>query len=255
MYRLAKWLFRPYTLLLLLMFLAVAFFWWRQREARRRLLWLIAPLLVLAIVSTPAVAFLVLGSLEWSYPPTVAVPQARDTIVVLTGSVLVPDAVRVEPELGDSSLYRCQHAAALYRRGQPCMVLVTGGKVDPDSPGPPCSEVMRDYLVQLGVKPSDIRVEAGSRNTYESAVACREILQSRSDGKVFLVTEATHMARSHACFTAQGIEVIPAPCAHRATEFRFEVGAFLPSVGALRNVETAAHEWIGMTWYWVHGRI
>jgi len=66
MYRLAEWLFRPYTLLLLLTVLAVANLWWRHREARRRLLWLIIPLLVLVTLSTPAVAFLVLGSLEWS---------------------------------------------------------------------------------------------------------------------------------------------------------------------------------------------
>ncbi|HUT14201.1 MAG TPA: hypothetical protein VMY42_27190 [Thermoguttaceae bacterium] len=66
MYRPAEWLFRPYTLLLLLTVLAVANLWWRHREARRRLLWLIIPLLVLVTLSTPAVAFLVLGSLEWS---------------------------------------------------------------------------------------------------------------------------------------------------------------------------------------------
>jgi len=255
MYRLVEWLFRPYTLLLLLMCLAVAYLWWRQRDARRRLLWLIVPLTGLMILSTPAVAFLVLGSLEWSYPPTTAVPEANDSIVVLTGNVLVPDAVRVEAELGDSSLYRCQHAAALYHRGQPCMVLVTGGKADPERPGPPCSEVMRDYLIRLGVESSDIQVEARSRNTYESAVACREIIQSRPGGKVFLVTEATHMARSYACFTAQEIDVTAAPCSHRATEFHWKVRTFLPSATALRSVETAAHEWIGMAWYWLHGRI
>ncbi len=73
------------------------------------------------------------------------------------------------------------------------MVVISGGKVDPETPGPACSEVMRDYLLQLGVKSSDLLVEDRSRSTYESAVACREILQSRPDGKVFLVTEATHI--------------------------------------------------------------
>lgn len=255
MYDYAVWFFRPYTLVLVLMALVLVGLWRRHREARRRLLCLIVLFLALAGLSTPVAAFLAMGTLEWSYPPTSVVPAADDTIVVLTGGVRTPDTVRQYAELGESSVCRCQHAAVLYHRRDACTVIVSGGKVHPETPGPPCSEVMRDYLVQLGVKRSHLLVEDRSRTTHESAVACREVLNSRPHGKVLLVTEATHMARSHACFRAQGMEVIPAACSHQATEFQFTLSTFLPSSGALKDVETAAHEWIGLAWYWLHGRI
>ena len=255
MYDFVTWFFRPYTLLLVCLIVALVRAWWLERECRRRLVWLIIPLLALISLSTPTAAFLALGSLEWSYPPTERTPNSDDVVIVLTGSMSIPDRVRRKAELGESSLYRSQHTAELYKRGAPQLVIVSGGKVDANRPGPACSEVMRDYLIQLGVEPSHILVEAGSRNTYESAVACRELLRSQPHDGVFLVTEATHMARSHACFRAQGIEVVPAPCHHRATEFRWSIWEFLPSSSGLNTVETAAHEWIGMIWYWLKGRI
>lgn len=255
MYYFIAWFVRPYTLLLLLTSAALFGMWRRHRDARRRALLLMAPLLALVVLSTPAVAFLAMGTLEWAYPPTTDAPNAGDIIVVLTGSMRAPDAVRARAELGENSIYRCQHAAALYERGEPCVVLVSGGKVHRETPGPPCSEVMRDYLVQLGVESSHLLVEDRSRTTYESALNCPEVFRPKSPDKVFLVTEATHMRRSVACFRSQGIEVIPAACHHRATEFRLGIWGFLPSASALVDVEAVAHEWIGLTWYWLHGRI
>ena len=72
---------------------------------------------------------------------------------------------------------------------------------------------------------------------------------------VLLVTDATHMRRSEACFRAEGIEVVPAACRHLATEFRCSPRKSLPSTSALKDLETAAHEWIGLAWYWLHGRV
>lgn len=105
------------------------------------------------------------------------------------------------------------------------------------------------------MRPSDVRVEDRSRTTHESAVACRGLLESRVGGRVLLVTDATHMRRSEACFRAEGIEVVPAACRHLATEFRCSPRKSLPSTSALKDLETAAHEWIGLAWYWLHGRV
>lgn len=255
MYYYLAWLCRPYTLLLLLMAVSLIGLWRRHRDARRRLPWLIVPFAALTGLSTPAVAFLALGTLEWAFPPTSAVPDVDDTIVVLAGSVHPASTPQQRAELGESTIQRCQYAAALYHHGGSCKIVVSGGKVRAETPGPPCAEAMGDYLAQLGVRRSHLVVEDQSRSTHESAVACREILDSQSHGRVFLVTEATHMARSRACFRAQGMEVIPAGCHYRAAEFRFKLSKFLPSSSALKNVETAAHEWIGLAWYWLYGRI
>lgn len=50
------------------------------------------------------------------------------------------------------------------------------------------------------------------------------------------------------------LEVVAA-CRHRATEFSWSIWKFLPSSGGLNSVEIAAHEWIGLAWYWMKGRI
>jgi hypothetical protein len=57
------------------------------------------------------------------------------------------------------------------------------------------------------------------------------------------------------CFRKQGFEVIPSGCHHKATEFELSMYTFLPAVEALGCSEEAAHEWIGLAWYWFAGRI
>lgn len=255
MYDLAAWAARPYTLLLVLAFAVLAYTYWRHQNARRCMAVLAGVLLALAITSLPAVAFFALGSLEWAYPATALVPSEGDVIVVLTGGMRPPDRAGGEAELQETSVCRCQRAAALYHSGEPCVVLVSGGKVHAETPGPPCCDVMKDFLIGLGVQPTHVRTEKRSRTTYESARHSAEILDSRPAGKVFLVTEATHMRRSVACFRKAGVNVIAVPCRNRATEFHWRISTFLPSVSALANVEAAAHEWVGLAWYWLHGRI
>ena len=70
-----------------------------------------------------------------------------------------------------------------------------------------------------------------------------------------LVTDAAHMRRSLAVFRATGLEVIPAPCNYFAGRFRWSPQMLLPASGALDNVDYAAHEWLGLAWYRLHGRL
>jgi hypothetical protein len=86
-------------------------------------------------------------------------PADARAIVVLGAGVVPPDGPRDRAELDHDSTLRCQHAARLYHQGRPCKVVVSGGKVDPDEPGPPVARVMADFLIQLGVRERD-RVNA-----------------------------------------------------------------------------------------------
>ncbi len=63
------------------------------------------------------------------------------------------------------------------------------------------------------------------------------------------------MPRALRCFRKQGIDPVPAACAHRAVDFRFELPAFLPSPGAMGDLTAVVHEWIGLAWYRARGRI
>jgi uncharacterized SAM-binding protein YcdF (DUF218 family) len=114
---------------------------------------------------------------------------------------------------------------------------------------------MRDCLVQRGVAPADLVVEAESRSTYENAVECRRLLEDRGIRKVVLVTEASHLRRAVGCFRRQGLEVVPCGCRYRAQRYEGQLSDFVPKPWALAYCQEAAHEWLGIAWYRLHGRL
>jgi uncharacterized SAM-binding protein YcdF (DUF218 family) len=255
MYHLVVYLLRPYTIVSLLTALAIANLWRRRRESHGRLLLVTLPYGVLTIMSLPEVSYLALGSLEWQCPPLRQRPADAEAMVVLGGSVLPVDAGRARAELGRSTFARCQYAIEFYRRSKPCPILVSGGKVDSDSSSPAVSILMRDFFLGQGVRPGDIIVEDRSLSSYENAVESARLLRAREIRKVVLVTEATHMMRAKGVFRRQGVEVVPAPCNFRAAKFDWSLFDFLPSPKAALDLQDVLHEWIGLAWYRLQGRI
>lgn len=252
MYRVLAYFFQPYTLLLVLIGLAILYLWRTQKEKRGRIRWLVFPFLGLIVLSIPAVSYLALASLEWRHPIQDERPADVEAIVVLGGGVLTPDDPETYPVLDSGSLYRCIHAAKLYHQGRPCPLVVSGGKWDPTAPGPPCSELMRDFLIQLGVRPSDLIVENVSRTTYENAVESGKVLNKR---RIMLVTEGSHLHRSVLCFEKQQFDVLPSGCRYRARGFKPSLFYFLPCPEGAVGCHIASHEWVGLTYYWLSGKI
>ncbi len=250
MYHAAAVLLRPLVLALLAVAVALAVLW-RRKESRRRLAALTAAFVVLTLLCLPVTAYLALGTLEWAYPPLSDRPSDVPVVVVLSGS-LRSGGPRIE--LGTDTLYRCIRAAELYRTA-PGPVLVTGGKVHPNDPGPPLAVAMRDFLATLGVRPEDVIVEPESRTTYENAVESARLLKERGIGRVVLVTDASHLRRAAACFRKQGVDVVPCGCRYRALALHGGAADFVPDPGAAAGFEAAAHEWVGIAWYWVTGKI
>jgi uncharacterized SAM-binding protein YcdF (DUF218 family) len=229
---------------------------WRRRRETKRFLWLVTvPASILLLFSIPAVNHLLVGSLEWQYPPAGERPPDCGAIVVLDAGVRFPDAGRPEAEPDLDSMRRCVHAARVYHQGPRCPVVVTGGTADVGGSGQVAAEVLADFLVRLGVKPSDLILEKRSRSTYENAVECRRVLEQRGIRRVVLVTDATHLCRAVRCFRRQGVEVLPSGCWYQASEFRWEAGSFLPHPAAAESSRAVFHEWAGLGWYWLRGRI
>jgi uncharacterized SAM-binding protein YcdF (DUF218 family) len=255
MYLLLTGLAQPTVLLVLLTALAVANLWRKHKESRRRLLLLTIPFVLMVVWWTPAVSYLTLGSLEWGYPPLDKRPEDVEAIVLLSGYVRVLDEEGTQVELGEDTLYRCLRAAEVYRQGKPIPMVVSGGKVDPDAPGPALAVAMRDFLRQQGVPNSDLIVEERSRTTYENAVECCRLLDERGIHRILLVTDATHLARAAACFRARGADVVPCGCRYRAARMMWSVGAFVPDPAAAGGTQDAVHEWLGRAWYRLRGRM
>ena len=53
----------------------------------------------------------------------------------------------------------------------------------------------------------------------------------------------------------QGMEVVPCGCEYRILDFEIGPSSFLPQPGAARGCQRAMHEWLGLAWYWLRGRI
>jgi uncharacterized SAM-binding protein YcdF (DUF218 family) len=246
-------LLQPYPVLFLLLGVGIANLWRRRRESKRRLFLITLAYVILAALSLPAIAHFSLGTLEWRYPPAEQRPDDAEAIVVLGGGVQSADATRLRAEMNSETLWRCLHAADLYRKGKSCPVIVSGGSSDTAPSDPPIALLMRDFLRDQGVTDGNLIVEDRSRTTHENAVECRKVLDERRIRKVILVTDAIHMFRAMRSFRKQGIDAVPSACAHRATQFGWGLFDFLPSANAVQNQERTLHEWLGFAWYWFRG--
>jgi uncharacterized SAM-binding protein YcdF (DUF218 family) len=254
MYFFFSQLVQPYTLGMLIAAFGLIMLWRKRREQRRRLLLVTVPFAVLFLLSVPVVSHLVLGSLEWQYPPQEKRPSGAGAIVVLGGGILYPPVEGAKPEVDQSSMERCVQAAKLYHQGKPCPVVVSGASEVSEEGGPSCADVMKDFLLRLDVRPADILIEGASRTTYENAVESCKLLKERRITRIVLVTQAFHMPRAVRCFRKQGVEVVPSGCGYLATEMKFSAHIFLPNAGAALRCELAFHEWLGSLWYRLHGR-
>jgi uncharacterized SAM-binding protein YcdF (DUF218 family) len=253
-YALLSYFAQPSVLIYSALGVALLRAWWVKPELRRALRGAVCFYLLFVAISLPATQHAVLRMLERQYPPSNSSIPTADAIVVLSGDVLQPDGLRTEAEPGPRTFYRCLHAADLYSR-KPCPVIVSGATSDPDGEETGCAVVMRELLIKLGVKPADLIVENGSFSTYENAVACKKIMDEKSFQTAVLVTDATHLPRAVRCFQSAGAKIIPSGCMYRSSRPSADYTEFVPRVDAAQWVDRACHEWQGIAWYWLRGRI
>ncbi len=124
---------------------------------------------------------------------------------------------------------------------------------------------MAALLEMLGVPRSAMWFEPDSRNTYESAVSCKTILQAKGIHRIILVTSASHMPRSVGLFEHQGFEVIPAPTDFVVTRLTWDefvkggpaswVMQLLPSVDDLATTTRMLKEYFGIFIYRMRGEL
>lgn len=255
MYSLVAQLLDPFTFASVCLAGAMIWTWRTQKPRSRALVVAIIVSALLLAVSTPLAGRLAQGSLESAYPRVSLNLTPEDTLVVLSGGMIVEDDEGKEVRLASDTLQRCHHAAKLYHKAGGCRVLLTGGKVDWSEPGPTLSAAMRDCMLTLGVRPDDVVLEEQSSTTYENALYSKPLLDSASSGRIYLVTEAIHMFRSERCFRALGVAVTPAPCDHHLGRQGITPLTFIPASRGAMGVSRAAHEWLGCVWYWLRGRI
>jgi uncharacterized SAM-binding protein YcdF (DUF218 family) len=208
-------------------------FWWRRFG-----LWCVfATSVAVVLLALLPVGLWLIKPLEARFAIPVNVGSV-DGIIVLAGSEQVKSSERhSQPQIGEAG-DRLTTFLAL-ARAQPDARLVYTGAYQ--------SAVARLVLVGAGLSEERVQFDELSKNTCESAVATRALAGAQSGGRWLLVTSASHMPRTMACFRASDWEVVPYPTDFRAGRWRF---SFLDN---LDLIDTAVHEWLGLLYYRARG--
>ncbi len=200
----------------------------------------------LYLCSTSGFADYLMAELEDDYPPKALSVTADADVIVLLGGAIRGDAHM--GTLGDLNQQadRLVHAVSLYKAGKAPRLLVSGGG---EAGNRTEAEIMYELLQVMGVPARAMLQEDESRDTYQNAVYTARLLNDLNVSRILLVTSAFHMRRAEAVFSAQGLEVIPAP-----TDYQRLVGVSVlpggvPMVSNLWRSTYALHELLG---YWVY---
>jgi uncharacterized SAM-binding protein YcdF (DUF218 family) len=206
--------------------------------------------LLLFVSSMPVVERSLKSGLQDQYPPVeILESPVASMIVVLGGTIAMPSPPRLEVELHESS-DRVLHAFRLYQAGKAPVIFLSAGNLFSEPKMKSEAFYISSLLQEWGVPPEAIVSEGDSRTTHENALQTLRFLEARSivDTPVLLVTSASHMPRAMAVFRQSGINAIAS-----TTDVSAGPGVltgifdFLPSVGALKGVTSAWHEYLG-TW-------
>jgi uncharacterized SAM-binding protein YcdF (DUF218 family) len=208
--------------------------WWR----------IIRRLAIAGLASCGAVLLVVLLTpvSEWLVDPLLV---RRDTTQTDAIVLLTAWASR-DGLLNDPGLRRTVEAAQLFHQ-HVADVVVVSGRNRSRSAGP-TAEVMANLLVDLGVPRTAVSLETESTSTHESAVNIARMARAQDWKSVTVVSDASHMRRALGSFRRQGV------AARAGADVR---AALRAPWGFYRTwmVERAAHEWIGLLYYWSRGWI
>jgi len=216
---------------------------------------LVLAFMILWLCSTRYVALTLVKSLEWRYLPLAEMPAA-DVIVVLGGGTESPQYPRPMVEVnaaGDRVIY----AAELYKQGKGSFILVSGGNIPTlDARTTTPAEDMALILDMMGVPQDVVWLQPSSANTGEDALYSSILLKERGISRIILVTSAIHMPRSVGLFTANGIDVTPAPVDYTVTQEVWDnlwggnwqemIISAMPNASSLAQTTNAMKEYIGM---------
>ncbi|MBA4053280.1 MAG: hypothetical protein C0490_01070 [Marivirga sp.] len=177
--------------------------------------------------------------------------------IVLTGAtvpLLKPDD-RVYFQRGAD---RVTHTVQLYKLGLIKKILISGGSGMLLNEDEPEANKFRKAMVMMGVPTDDIYIENETRNTYESAVEVKPMLDSLQyqAQDCLLITSAFHMRRSLACYRKAGLEIESFSTDFYAHPRFFHVdGLLIPKIEAMTIWHKLIKEWVGLVAYKLAGYI
>jgi uncharacterized SAM-binding protein YcdF (DUF218 family) len=220
-----------------------------------------AGILFLIFLFSPLAQYLML-SLEWQYPPLLNPPKNRkiERIVILAGYAEEIPEIPITSVISVQTIGTLSEGFRLYKQMPGAKLISSGGVVHKGDR--PVAASMADFLHQMGAHAEDLIVEGNSRNTYENLVEVKKIVGPKP---FILVAQACDLKRAVAVARKLQMQFIPAPACfwavqHHRPGIGKEIADFFlrfahPSVTNLSRIQWAYHEYAGMVWYRITGRI
>jgi uncharacterized SAM-binding protein YcdF (DUF218 family) len=221
----------------------------RRPDAARHLA--VAGALILFLFGLLPTGRVLIERLESAYPLPASLPAGLQHIVVLTGGerlALSNATGRLQiGEHGD----RITEAVALARATPGARLWVVGGL---DGGGPRRDvDWSADYFHRAGVAPARIGIIGGTTDTCSNAAGIRTAI---GDDPILLVTSAFHLPRAMACMRTQGVTAIAFGVDRQAMAISsWRDGLPVNLIENLRLTDLALHEYAGLLWYRLTGRI
>lgn len=207
-------------------------------------------LLLLIFLSTGFGVQVLLHPLE-NYAEEISVTAlAPHPIVVLGGGLNYHSDQQAEPSL--HSMQRLVKGYQLHRRLK-TKLIYSGGVAIGQQKLSEAGNALK-FLSDLGLEKKYYFAEKEAQTTFENAFYLKKLLADKKIEKVYLVSSAYHLLRAAAVFKAQDIDFL-AVHAGFISDHRLSWLDYLPNRAALNANLTALHEWIGLFWYYLQGRI
>ena len=177
--------------------------------------------------------------------------------IVLTGAV-IPELKPADRVYFSKGADRIVHTVQLYKLGLIDKILISGGSARIIDIKEREADSFREVMMLMGVPDSVITVENETRNTHESAMEVKNILERSgyTSNDCLLITSAFHMRRSLACYEKVGLTIDPFSTdfyAHQSTYYPDAV--LIPKLDALIIWHKLVHEWVGLAAYWIAGYV
>lgn len=205
---------------------------------------------LLWLLSTEPIRDALTAPLEFQYPVVdVRTIPTEGTAIVLLGGGIYESAPEYDgrDELGHYALMRTVYAAEVARQSRLDIYASGGAPLTEDAE--PEGEIMRRWLLKLGLPEQSVFAEKAANNTWENASYMKRLLAEKGIDKIVLVTSAWHMPRAVWCFESQGLQVIPAPTDFLTEQEAYDLRSYLPRWTVLADSGQALHEYLGLFWY------
>lgn len=246
-----SYLVRP----LVLIVMVIAIGWVTKNPTWKRRLYVLSILLLL-FFSNEFIANEAVNAWEIKATPFSEIQRDYAYGILLSGAAKKEVGPEDRVYIG-SGADRINHTMQLYKMGRIRKILVSGGSGRLVDIGEREADDLAALLQLMGIPPEDILIENTSRNTHESAMKVKEMLEGKTKPEdCLLITSAFHMRRSMACFAKAGwpAQAFSTDFLGHHRKYSFDI-LFVPKLEAILWWQILSKEGFGFVAYWLAGYI